>query len=162
MIITEVYDALYTLIKAVSVPATPVYQLDAKALVIPCYTLDGPREQWGAQLKSGLDAERIHAWFFTQTDTLQPDRRNRGGQLYGEWVITLYGYLEKQEGTFTANSDRTFQLEANAIERAINADPTTLVTVLQSMRPFKLSRDVDFIGGKSVHVAVGDIIVRSC
>lgn len=162
MIITDVYDALYALIKAVQVPATTPYQLDTKALVIPCYSLDGPRDKWGAQLKSSGDNERMHAWFFTQTDSLQKEHRNRGGQLYAEWVITLYGYLEKQEGTFTSNSDRTFQLEANALELALNADPTTLATVLRSMRPFKLSRDIDFIAGKSVHVAVGDIIVKSC
>lgn len=163
MTIDEVYTALDTLLRAVSVAAPAgTYLLGNKALVIPCFSLEGPQDQWGAQLISHNDDDRIHAWFFSQTNSILPEQRDRGGQLYDFWVISIYGYLAKREGTHTDNGDRDFNREANAITRALNADPTQLAEVLRSMRPFTLRRDVTQLGQAGVHFAVGDLIIKSC
>jgi len=162
--IDDAYDALNTLLRAVSVPAPATssyggtYALADKALVVPCFSLNGPRETWGGQLVSAKDGDRIHAWFFSQLDTQVPGQR-RGGQLYGKWVITFYGYLAQRSGSHTDNSDRDFNREANAIELALNADPHSMPTVLRALM---LRRDLQLLGRNTCHFAVGDLVIQSC
>lgn len=163
MTIDQVYDALNTLLKAVSVP-TPAgtYTLESKALVIPCFSLKGKHETWGGQLRSTKDGGQIHAWFFTQTGSQVPAERTRQGQQHATWVITVYGYLGLRAGSHTDNSDLDMQREANSIEKALNADPHGMPTILRDMRPFRLERDVVLLGQELAHRAVGNLLIQSC
>lgn len=163
MTIEEVYAALQAVIEGTTVVrAAGNYTLSSKAVVIPFSSLNGPEEQWGGQLRSAADGNRVHAWMFTQVDSELPGARDRAIQLYAEWVIQVRCWLGKRQGTISDNSDRDFNSEVNAVELALNAPPSTMATVLRHMRPFTMARNARLVGQEEAHVAVGNLFVRSC
>lgn len=165
MTIEGVYDALESLIGGVSVAYSGgTYTLNTKAQVVPYSPLEGARDEWGAQLRSAKDSNRIHTWFFTQLDTRHTSKRLTPGQEHGFWEIFVYGYLEKREGTtpHSTNSDRQFQMECNAIEDALNGPRSSMPFVVHPDILFHLGRNFDVLGKTTVHIAVGSLLVYGC
>ncbi len=163
MTIEEVYDALLTTIgETIVTRPTYFYQVKDKALLIPFSSLKGAEESWGAQFRSQSDSNRIRAWFWTQIDSNVSDENDRRRQIHAEWVIQVRCYMLKRQGHMNDNSDRDFNMEVNAVEKALNGDAGTLPLVLRRSRPFKMARNARDLGAEPTHFAVGNLYVQSC
>jgi len=165
MNIGQVYDALLEVIEQTEVENDgPLYTLKDKALVIPSSSLKGEREAWGAQFRDALaTGGKLRGWLFTQgNDQLPPEFANRHRQTFPIWVVEVYAFMEKEEGTNERNSDRDFNNEVNAIVKALNGPANTLPDVLKIAYPFGMKRGARVIGQFDGHVAAGNLYVQSC